>query len=445
MNYQETIQYLESLPSFGKEPGLKRIRALLEVLGHPEEGTRYIHITGTNGKGSVAAMMTSVLENAMLRIGRYTSPHLQEYTERIYANGHNISEDDFARLGTKIKEAASQIEKDGMESPTEFDALTAMAFCYFKEQKLDYAVMEVGMGGLYDSTNVITPVVSVITNVAMDHMKYLGNTLEEIAHQKAGIMKKGVPVVTSALHVGLKQLRQEAKEKGCPLYFYPRDFEIRSRRAWGTGQAVVIRRKILPQGSDDAVLYIPFVGAHQAVNGAVAAEALTLIMQKDHRINENDLREGLARTRWPGRFEINLIKGVQYVMDGAHNPAGAEALSEALKEAYPDKKRLIVFASLKDKDTQTIIQELVRKGDHVFLVEAPTPRTRTTDELADMIKEQRIQAEIKKESSVSQALEDACKEATPDDIVLVCGSLYILGDAENWIYDKAAKEAEKAD
>lgn len=440
MNYQESITYLESCTSFGSKPGLERINNLLEKLNHPEKSCRYIHVTGTNGKGSVTAMITSVLENAMLRIGRYTSPHLQEYTERIYANGKDISKDDFARICTKVRKAAEEVSEEGGESPTEFDALTAMAFCYFEEQKLDYAVIEVGMGGLYDSTNVITPVVSVITNVAMDHMKYLGNTLEDIARQKSGIMKKGVPVVTAAQHVGLRQIRKEAKEKGCPLYFYPRDFEIRSRKPWGNGQAIVLHRDMLPKDTSDAILYVPFVGAHQAVNAAVAATALTLVMGSDHRINENDLREGLARTRWPGRFEIQEIGGIPFVMDGAHNPAGAEALAEALNEHYPEKRRIFIFTSLKDKDTQTVMQTLIRKGDVVFLCEAPTPRTRTKEELEKMIHEQRIRADIRQAKSVSDALEQAQKEAKKDDIVLVCGSLYILGPAQRWIYQKVLAE-----
>lgn len=213
MNYEESVAYLEQAASFGIKPGLERIEAMLKKLGNPETAYKVIHVTGTNGKGSVVAMITSVLENAQLRVGRYISPHLLDYTERIYICGHDISREDFAKAATVVRKAAEEIIADGVEAPTEFELLTAMAFWYFKEQKVDYAVMEVGMGGLYDSTNVILPVVSVITNVAIDHMKYLGNTLQEIAHQKAGIIKEGIPVVTAAQHVALKQLKKEAHEK----------------------------------------------------------------------------------------------------------------------------------------------------------------------------------------------------------------------------------------
>lgn len=443
MNYEESVAYLEQAASFGIKPGLERIEAMLKKLGNPETAYKVIHVTGTNGKGSVVAMITSVLENAQLRVGRYISPHLLDYTERIYICGHDISREDFAKAATVVRKAAEEIIADGVEAPTEFELLTAMAFWYFKEQKVDYAVMEVGMGGLYDSTNVILPVVSVITNVAMDHMKYLGNTLQEIAHQKAGIIKEGIPVVTAAQHVALKQLKKEAHEKKSRIYFYGRDFEIDSRNPWKHGQVVTVKRKDMPKELEKSLLFVPFVGAHQAVNAAVATMALSIIMKQDDRVNENDLREGLARTRWQGRFEIHDVKGVTYIMDGAHNPAGAEALMEALEEQYPDKRRLFVFTSLADKDTETVIQLLIRKGDKVFTCEAPTPRTRKPEEIGAMIKAQKIDAAFMAEPSVKAALEDATKEAGAGDIVLICGSLYILGDAIRFIEEKemeAAKE-----
>lgn len=443
MNYEESVAYLEQAASFGIKPGLERIEAMLKKLGNPETAYKVIHVTGTNGKGSVVAMITSVLENAQLRVGRYISPHLLDYTERIYICGHDISREDFAKAATVVRKAAEEIIADGVEAPTEFELLTAMAFWYFKEQKVDYAVMEVGMGGLYDSTNVILPVVSVITNVAMDHMKYLGNTLQEIAHQKAGIIKEGIPVVTAAQHVALKQLKKEAHEKKSRIYFYGRDFEIDSRNPWKHGQVVTVKRKDMPKELEKSLLFVPFVGAHQAVNAAVATMALSIIMKQDDRVNENDLREGLARTRWQGRFEIHDVKGVTYIMDGAHNPAGAEALMEALEEQYPDKRRLFVFTSLADKDTETVIQLLIRKGDKVFACEAPTPRTRKLEEIGAMIKAQKIDAAFMAEPSVKAALEDATKEAGTGDIVLICGSLYILGDAIRFIEEKemeAAKE-----
>lgn len=439
MTYEESIAYLEAAASFGIKPGMERIEALMDRLDHPERAYRVIHVTGTNGKGSVCAMITSVLENAMLKVGRYSSPHLIDYTERIYCGGRDISRDDFARAADVVRAAAEAMKADGLEAPTEFELLTAMAFWHFREQHVDYAVVEVGLGGLLDSTNVVEPVVSVITNVAMDHMAYLGDTLEKIAHQKAGIIKEGIPVVTAAQHIPLKTIKKEAHEKKSRLYFYGRDFEIDSRSKYQHGQIVVVRRKDVAKDLEKGLLFVPFVGPHQAVNAAVAAMALTIVMKQDDRINENDLREGLARTRWMGRFEIHDVRGIPVVFDGAHNPAGAEALSESLAEQYPDKRRLIVFASLQDKDTDEVISLLVRKDDKVFLTEAPTPRARKTSELAGM-----FTCEKKEEPSVSQALSDAVAEAKDGDMVLVCGSLYILGEALTWMEQKDAELRDEA-
>lgn len=434
MNYEESIAYLEKAASFGIKPGMERINALLDELGRPEKAYKVIHVTGTNGKGSVVAMVTAVLENASLKVGRYTSPHLINYTERIYCGGQDISREDFARAADVVKEAADKVTARGIEAPTEFELLTAMAFWYFREQKVDYAVVEVGLGGLLDSTNVVHPVVSVITNVAMDHMQYLGNTIEEIARHKAGIIKEGIPVVTAAQQVPLKTIKKEAHAKKARLYFYGRDFEIDSRSRWQHGQVVVVKRKDMPKDQQKGLLFVPFVGPHQAVNAAVAVMALTVLMKQDDRINEYNLREGLARARWMGRFEIHDIRGVPVVFDGAHNAAGAEALSEALAEQYPDKRRLIVFTSLKDKDTDTVVALLVRKTDKVFYMEAPTPRTRTLEELSAM-----FTCDKKEEPSVSSALDDALAEAGKDDMVLVCGSLYILGEALQWVEQKETK------
>lgn len=208
MNYQESISRLEEASVFGIKPGLERMQKILAVLGNPEKACKMIHITGTNGKGSVAAMITSVLENTNLKVGRFTSPHLIDYTERIYLGGKDISREDFAKAATVVFKAHDELVAAGEEALTEFELLTAIAFWYFRENKADYAVMEVGMGGRFDATNVVMPVVSVITNVAMDHMQYLGNTLQEIAREKAGIIKEGIPVVTAAQHVALKELKK---------------------------------------------------------------------------------------------------------------------------------------------------------------------------------------------------------------------------------------------
>lgn len=424
MNYSEAVTWLEKATSFGIKPGLTRIEALLRHLGNPEKKYKVIHITGTNGKGSTAAMVTAALEGAGLTVGRYTSPHLVEYTERIYAGGQDIPREDFAEAATFVSEAAEKVKKEGIEAPTEFELLTAMAFYYFAQKKIDYAVVEVGMGGLYDSTNVVMPEVSVITNVAMDHMKYLGNTISEIAAQKAGIIKEGVPAVTCATGDALKVIRETAEKKHARLYVFGEDAVINERKPVRGGQIL----SITIDGRRYNDVHIPLVGEHQVENAAAALMALHVVCDMDKRVSRDQAVKGIENTRWPGRFEIHKMGNLPFIMDGAHNSAGAVTLKQSLEEQFPDERRIFVFTSLSDKDTDKVIDLLMRKNDKVFITTAPTPRSRTTKEIAAM-----LPCAYKEETSTEQALEDAVSEAKEGDIVVVCGSLYILGQVITWL------------
>lgn len=424
MNYRESISYLEKAVSFGIKPGLERISALLKYLGNPEKKYKIIHVTGTNGKGSTTAMITAALEAAHIKAGRYVSPHLVEYTERIYAMGKDISREDFAYVATAVRHAAESIVEEGYEAPTEFELLTAMAFLYFAKVGVEYAVVEVGMGGLYDSTNVIVPVVSVITNVAMDHMQYLGNTLTEIAHNKAGIIKESVPCVTAASGEALTQIQKEAEEKHAPLYIYGRDFAEIARHAVHGGQIV----SFCIGGKETGDIHISLVGPHQAINAAGAVMALKIVSGSDPRVTGDAVCYGLAHTRWPGRFDMHHVGNIPFVMDGAHNSAGAVTLKASLEEQFPDKRRLVVFTSLKDKDTDKVIRLIMRPQDKVFITTAPTPRSRSEDDIAAM-----LPCPYKEEPDTDTALNDAVAEAKDGDMVLVCGSLYILGEVITWL------------
>ncbi|MDU2184264.1 MAG: Mur ligase family protein, partial [Negativicoccus succinicivorans] len=229
MNYQESIAWLTETAAFGIQPGLQRIKALLEGLGHPENAFKSIHVAGTNGKGSVTAMLESVLQQAGISCGRFTSPHLEEYTERIRINGADISPSDFAKYLSQVREVAEKNVAAGGEMATEFELLTACAFLAFQATGVEYAVVEVGMGGRLDSTNVIIPEVAVITNVSLDHTQYLGATVEEIAAEKAGIIKEDVPLVTSAHRTALKIIKEIAHKKNAPMYLWDRDFSVERR------------------------------------------------------------------------------------------------------------------------------------------------------------------------------------------------------------------------
>ncbi len=395
MNYDESIAWLESLGQFGIRLGMERIQQLLFVLGHPENQVKTIHVAGTNGKGSVTTMIAAILAEAGLRVGKFTSPHLVRYNERIQINEKDIPDEDFAKVLTTVREFADDlVKKEACEQPTQFEILTAAAFHYFALQQVDYAVIEVGLGGLWDSTNLIKPLVSVITNIALDHTKVLGNTIEEIALQKAGIIKEKVPVVTGAEGNALGPIRVMGALKEAPLYEYGRSF-----RGQEISSSVDGQKFRLMAGTNYASEYeIQLPGAHQIVNASLAIVAAKIVSKQDPRMPD-------------------------VILDGAHNPNGAEALRNALDKYYPDRKRAFVFGMMGDKSVDEVIRILFRPTDTVFTVRADDgPRAAEAADLAA-----RVGSNATPVDSVSRAYRQACEAADDDGVVCVCGSLYLVG------------------
>lgn len=427
MNYEEAVFYLESCTSFGIKPGLERITALLERLGNPQQAYKIVHVAGTNGKGSVTTYLAYGLSVSGIRVGVFTSPHLQQYTERISVNHRDILPDAFARLIRIVKEEAAAMVAEGIEHPTTFELLTAAAFLFFKEQGVSYAVVEVGMGGLLDSTNVVTPEVSVITNVSLDHQAYCGDTLEEIATHKAGIIKKGIPVVTAAQGGALKVIREKAHQLKCRLYTFGKDFTINSRTAMKTGQMITVESV----DKSKSMLFTKMAGIHQAVNLACAYMALQLLMKDVAEVTEETVREGLARAYWQGRFDIKQVQNRTFILDGAHNENGAESFALTYKELFKDAPKTIIFSALQDKDAEGMIHHLVKEEDKVIVVPAPTPRSRSTEELAKLMPGENV-VQV---PSVGAAIEKALELTEAGGIIVVCGSLYILGDAMSSMVD----------
>ena len=425
MTYQEALAYLEQASSFGIKPGLERIMALMDVLGNPQEAYKIVHVTGTNGKGSVTSYISYALFTSGLRVGRFTSPHLQSYTERIQINDGNITEEAFGKLISRVKVAVDTIINNGIEAPTQFEILTAAAFLFFKEQGVDYAVVEVGLGGLLDSTNIVTPKVSVITNVTIDHQAYCGDTVEEIARHKAGIIKPKVPVVTAAQDTPLNIIEDVAKKRHAKLYVFNKDFGIDSRSAVTGGQMITISSN----DAAPAMLFTTMAGIHQSVNLACALMAVRLLMKEDTNISEETMREGFARTTWAGRFEVKRGLDRTFIFDGAHNAAGAESFAMTYNELFKDTPKTVVMAILKDKDQEAIIREVIKSSDTVLAVPAPTDRTEVPENLIEVPKVTAQTAE-----SVEAALALAYKHTKTGDIIAVCGSLYILGDARQWFF-----------
>lgn len=421
MNYTESLAYLDSLGKFGIKLGMERIEGLLRELGNPEQKIKTVHVTGTNGKGSVTSMITNILLAANLKVGKFTSPHLVKYNERINVNGADISDEDFALAITAVQVAADSVVRKGVcEQPTQFEILTAAAFLHFYLQKVDYAVIEVGMGGLWDSTNVITPVVSVITNVALDHTDRCGKTIERIAMQKAGIIKDNVPVVTAAEgDEALNPIVLFAGFKNAPVYLYGKAF-------WGTEVSSSMEGQTFTLHAGDfysSDYEIKLAGEHQIKNTSVAIVAAKIVSKQDERINELALHVGVANTLWPGRLE-RIHQNPDIILDGAHNPNGAEALRKALDKYYPGKQVQFVFGMMGDKDMSGVIKTLIHDNDVVYTVRAD--KGARAAEAADLAK--LIGSNAVAQDDLAAAYQKAVSAAGADGVVCVCGSLYLVGE-----------------
>ncbi|HMK48898.1 MAG TPA: folylpolyglutamate synthase/dihydrofolate synthase family protein, partial [Thermodesulfovibrionales bacterium] len=366
MSYDETIAYLYSLQKYGIKFGLENIRKLSSALGNPHKSFQTIHVAGTNGKGSTSAIIASILQSSGMRVGLFTSPHLISFTERIRINSEQIPEEVVVRLASEIKDIASRCED---LQPTFFKVVTAIALLWFQRQKVDTAVMEVGMGGRLDATNIIEPLVSVITDISIDHKDFLGSTLGEIAREKAGIIKNGVPVVSSdqgseAAEVIIKA----AKATDSPLYLYGRDFSASLKDVDESG--TIFDYSDGPLQLKD--LFVPLPGEHQTKNSSIAIKAATIFLDSIGVHSQSTLRDlirnGLESTKWPGRAE--LIRGNPcFLIDGAHNPAAANALAETIKKVFLKKykKIIMVLGIMSDKDIQGIMKPLLPLASDIVL------------------------------------------------------------------------------
>ncbi len=422
MLYQEAMDYLVNLTKFGFNFGLGRIQYLLEQLDNPQDKIKTIHIGGTNGKGSTAALLSSILQQAGLRVGVFTSPHLHSYRERVAINGVLIAADSVAQLLTRLKEVLDRMVADGHEHPTEFEVSTALALLYFYEQQVDIAVIEVGLGGAIDSTNVVTPLVSVITNVGMDHMDYLGNTLREIAAIKAGIIKPGIPVVTASGEPEVLQvIEQVCAAKQSDLIKVYDVYRWTSLEAGPTGQSFNLSG---PGGSYPG-LEIRLAGAHQLGNAATALAVLDVLTAKHHlAISREAVYSGLKLASWPGRLEL-VRPGV--LCDGAHNLDGAKTLAAALKQLFTYRRLILCIGMLADKERTKVLAELVPLADAVVVTKPNSPRAgdwqQMAREAAKYVREVYIVEEI------AEAVDRALSLQQEGDLVCVTGSLYMIAEA----------------
>jgi dihydrofolate synthase/folylpolyglutamate synthase len=423
VTYEQALEYLASLNKFGMNFGLERIEKLLELMGHPERRFRTIHIAGTNGKGSTAAMLSAILCSSGIKTAMYTSPHLTEYTERMTVNGEQITRQAFAGALEHTSRFVAEMTAEGWEHPTEFEVLTAAAFYYFAAAGTEYAVIEAGLGGLLDSTNVIVPEVSVITNISLDHTDRCGVTVAEIAGHKAGIIKQGVPVVTAAKGAALDVIRANAHDKAAPLYVLGRDFYGAATGRDGYRQKVTVATR--SQG-DLGTFILNLVGRHQAENCAVAVRAALLISDQEPRISIPIIGAGLATVCWPGRFEI-FDSHPTVVIDGAHNPDGARVLRTALDEVFPGKDITFLLGILADKDIAGITGALVRSNDSAVVVRPLSDRAAQSQTVAAQLSASWVDLA----ASIEEGLLKARARAGSSGVVCIAGSLYLIGPARD--------------
>jgi dihydrofolate synthase/folylpolyglutamate synthase len=402
MTYAEAIRFLYDLQLFGTKPGLETTFKLAALAGNPQHQLRFIHVAGTNGKGSTCAMLESIYRAAGLRTGLFISPHLVAFGERIQVNRELISQRDIARLTGEMKAALAEFPAD--THPTFFEIVTVMALKYFAEQRCDIVIWETGLGGRLDATNIVTPLASVITNIQFDHQAWLGDTLEKIAAEKAGIIKPGVPVITAVDHPGaFRVLFEVARKNDSPFILVSRGLAD------------------LPPLRD---LALPLPGEHQRLNAAVATHTVRAVADKIPVSNEA-IKQGLQSVRWSGRLQaIVRPGGRRMLLDGAHNPGGAESLREALRTLYPAARPTFVLGVLRDKDCRAICEILAPLAARILLAPVSNQRTAATAELAAACRAANPAAEIIETKSANAAL----KLAVNDDFTVVTGSLYLIGE-----------------
>ena len=445
LTYQEALDFLYSFVDYGATRAarysaqvfdLSRMTALLALMGEPQTTYPCLHLAGTKGKGSVAAMCASALTAAGYRTGFYTSPHLQDFCERIQINGALIPPQAVAARVDGLRPLAARVP-----GITHWELVTALAFEYLARENVDVAVIEVGLGGRLDSTNVITPLASVITSLSYDHTYLLGNTLAEIAGEKAGIIKPGAPVVTAPQKdEALEVLVRVAQERGAPLTLVGRDWLYRpvvhslESQAFEIWSAEEERQLNALRASGHTVdwkptrLEIPLLGAHQVENAAVAVAALNALRQRGLPLSPDAIREGLRTAHWPGRFEI-LRRAPFVVADGAHNRDSAQKLAVALDDYFPGRRVVMIFGASSDKDIDGMFAELLPRAAQVIITQAVQPRAVDPEELLNHAASYRREGlTLEAVAPVSQALERAIQLSAPDDVILACGSLFVAAE-----------------
>ena len=420
MNEKEVSAYIEECNKLGSVLGLNAVRQLTEELGNPQDSLKFIHIAGTNGKGSVLAYLSTVLQTGGYRVGRYLSPTIFEYRERFQINGKYIGKKTLGDYMERVKEACDRMAKRGLAYPTAFEIETALAFLYFKEKRCDVVVLETGMGGRLDATNVVTTtILTVLTAIGMDHMQFLGDSLEKITREKCGIIKEGVPVVTiNQKQEVMDTIKTCCKEKNVPLYVA--DEKQMTGIKYGTS-----RQSFLYGGKRYT---IRLCGAYQPLNAFLAVRALEVLQTSKRRLSvkESALLQGMKETVWRGRFEV-IARKPYFIVDGAHNADAAVKLMDSIHFYFTNKQIIYIMGMFKDKEYDKVIDITAEAASQIITVATPgNPRALKAYELAKAVR--RVNEHVTAADSLEEAVEMASLFADEDSVIIAFGSLSFLGD-----------------
>ncbi len=434
-DYDEIMKRLYARRSHGIRPGLEAEMALLEALGNPQREFRVIHVAGTNGKGSVCAILASILQAAGFRTGLYTSPHLVRFGERIRVDGRELSEGDTMELAARLEECAEGVEKTLRRSITFFEFVTAMAFEHFRKQRVNIGVIETGMGGRLDATNVVQPLVSVITGVSLEHSRYLGDSVEKIAGEKAGIIKTGAPVVYSRMQAEAEAvIRRKAEQEGVSVVCVDEISSTSVVERKGSGQKV----RVETANRSPGVINLPLAGDFQAGNLACAIVAIDQLEQIfDVAIPDRILKKGIEQTRWAGRFEV-LCKRPPIVLDSAHNPSAAGALCNAVRRRFGKAPLFMALGMCEDKDARGFLREWMSRIARIWCVDVPNERSMDKRLLAGIAREKGCDVvTCTREKAVSEAVQNAEEQG---GVACICGSVFLSG----WVLENRKKLLRRA-
>lgn len=429
ITYPEALKYIYDLDKYGIKLGLKNIEYLLFLLGNPHQKLNIIHVGGTNGKGSTSSLICSILKSAGFKVGLYTSPHLVDFTERMKINYRSINQKKVATLLERIKPLVEKVAHTPYYThPTFFEVITAMAFIYFFEEKVDFLVLEVGLGGRLDATNVCEPLISVITHIDYDHMDKLGNSLEEIAREKGGIIKSGGIVITSNQFEKVDQeINKIARQRNSIIYKVGR--EIKYEIIKSDLKGIIFNLHGIYNNYIN--LPTPLLGRHQAENAATAITAVEALKIKGICISEKEIRDGLEKVKWPGRLEI-IQKNPMIVLDGAHNPNGMKVVRQTLEEIFYYHRLVLVLGIFADKDYKEMIKIIAPLADLIIATKAKNPRATPPQIIAKEAAQYIDRNKIMVTKNIPQAIDYAIFNSNEDDLICITGSLYTVGEAKRY-------------